>query len=209
MAGDRKSPVSRDPATVRARILDAAQAEFMAEGYAAASTNRIVARFEGSKPTVFRHFPTKRALYEAVVTRIADRWAERIDWRSIDVEEPRAWLERFAAMALRWILSDENLFLGRMAVTEGAELTNAAALYRAHASAPIEALLAERFAGWTVEGRLASTDPARDATAFLDLTLAGMVSRRLYGMPPLDEGGLADHVRHTVGLFLDGRGRET
>ncbi|MFK5047857.1 TetR/AcrR family transcriptional regulator, partial [Klebsiella pneumoniae] len=52
-----KAPVSRNPAVVRARILDAAQAEFMEHGYAGASTNRILDRFGGSKPTMFRHFP--------------------------------------------------------------------------------------------------------------------------------------------------------
>src|SRR5687767_13768983 len=120
MVEKSKPRVSRKPEAVQARILDAAQAEFMAEGYAGASTNRILERFGGSKPTMFRHFPTKRALYHAVVTRVASRWAEQIDLGNIKGAAPEEWLSAFTRQAVHWILSEENLFLGRMGVLEGA-----------------------------------------------------------------------------------------
>lgn len=206
MADEGKPRVSRDPERVRARILDAAQAEFMAEGFAAASTNRILERFGGSKPTMFRHFPTKRAMYEAVVTRIASRWPETIELESLAGDPPEQWLTAFATRAVRWILSEENVFLGRMAVIEGRDGSHAAELYRRHASQPIEAALAARFRRWTEDRVLASPDPARDATSFLDLTLTGPVSRRLYGIEQtMDDEALARHVAHAVGLFLAGR----
>src|SRR5689334_20651314 len=119
--------VTRNPDIVRASILDAAQAEFMAEGYAGASTNRIVERFGRSKPTLFRHYPTKRALFEGVVARIASRWAEQVDWREIPADVPEVWLRSFAARALRWILSDDNIFVSRMAVSSGHEFPEVAA----------------------------------------------------------------------------------
>lgn len=201
-----KPPVSRKPEVVRARILDAAQAEFMAEGYAGASTNRILERFGGSKPTMFRHFSTKRAMYEAVVTRIASRWAERINLSDSAGAGPKDWLIAFAIDAVRWILSEENIFLGRMAVLEAGSTTKAAELYRTHASVPIEAALADKLEQWTRQGLLASLDPARDAISFLDLTLAGPVSRRLYGAEgPLSDTTVASNVAHAVSLFLDGR----
>jgi AcrR family transcriptional regulator len=196
---------SRKPEAVRARILDAAQAEFMAEGFAGASTNRMLEVFGGSKPTMFRHFPTKRALFEGVVARIAGRWASQIDLARITSDDPAHWLRDFGGMALRWILTDENIFVGRMAIAEGAAFPGVSAIYRSLAVEPIEAALTDRLRSWTENNRLRCTDPHRDAVHFLDLTLSGMVSRRLYGVPIEQADALDEHVARCVALFLDGR----
>lgn len=200
-----RSPVSRNPEVVRTRILDAAQAEFMAEGFAGASTNRILERFGGSKPTMFRHFETKRALFEAVVARIAERWRDAVDMADVSDAEPRAWLERFAIRALAWILTDESIFVGRMAIAEGHLFPEVGETYRQHAVTPLNDLLAAQLAAWTARGLLACDEPQRDALAFFDLTLAGMVSRKLYRVDAgFDVASLSDHARRCVALFLDG-----
>lgn len=196
---------SRKPEAVRERILDAAQAEFMAHGFAAASTNRILERFAGSKPTMFRHFPTKRAMFGGVVQRIAARWRSAIDPAGITADDPQGWLQAFGLLALAWITSDENIFVGRMAVAEGAEFPEVSELYRREAVEPIEATLADRLSAWAQAGLITTADPARDALAFLDLTLAGQVSRLLYGAPRPDPAALAAHVGYCVTLFLNGR----
>ncbi|MFY8196325.1 TetR/AcrR family transcriptional regulator [Novosphingobium sp. B1] len=200
-----RSPVSRNPEVVRARVLDAAQAEFMAEGFAGASTNRILERFGGSKPTMFRHFPTKRALFEAVVARIAERWRDAVDMTGLDDAQPRAWLETFALRALAWILSDESIFVGRMAIAEGHLFPEVGETYRAVAVDPLNAMLTARLAQWTEKGLLTCSAPQRSALAFFDLTLAGMVSRKLYRVEDsFDEPALAAHAALCVGVFLDG-----
>ena len=55
-----------------ARILDAAE-RVLAEKGAAASTEDVAARAEVGIGTVFRHFPTKSELLEAVLRRLLDR----------------------------------------------------------------------------------------------------------------------------------------
>lgn len=200
-----RSPVSRNPEVVRARILDAAQAEFMAEGFAGASTNRILERFGGSKPTMFRHFETKRALFEAVVARIAERWRDVVDMADVSDAEPQGWLECFALRALTWILSDESIFVGRMAIAEGHLFPEVGATYRQHAVTPLNDLLAAQLAAWTARGLLTCDDPERAALAFFDLTLAGMVSRKLYRVEAsFDDASLADHASTCVRIFLHG-----
>lgn len=205
MASAVKSPVSRNPEVVRARILDAAQAEFMAEGFAGASTNRILERFGGSKPTMFRHFPTKRALFEAVVARIAARWRDAVDMRGADSSDPESWLHAFATRALAWILTDESIFVGRMAIAEGHLFPEVGETYRALAVEPLNALLAAQLCDWTQAGLLACEEPERDALAFFNLTLAGMVSRKLYRVDAgFDASSLAEHAGRCTALFLDG-----
>ena len=196
----------RSPDIVRGRILDAAQAEFMVAGYAGASTNRMLDRFGGSKPTMFRHFPTKRALFEGVVARIASSWAGQIAWRTLPEDDPAGWLVYFAHLVLDWILADENIFVGRMAVAEGAAFPEIADTYRTLAVDPIEAVLADHLRDWTKAGVLTCLDPRRDATSFLDLTVSGIVSRRLYHVGALPcRHDLEQHVNHAVALFLHGR----
>lgn len=198
---ERKAPVSRKPAVVMARILDAAQAEFMAHGFAAASTNRILERFGGSKPTMFRYYPTKKALFAAVVERIAQGWTGDGPWCAAPA--PRDWLAGFTRHAATWILRDETIFVGRMAIAEGTAFPEVGETYRALAVEPMQRQLADRLAQWTAQGLLACTDPAGDAVHYLDLALSGLVSRRLYAVEAVAD--LDAHVAAVVDLFLNGR----
>jgi len=204
-APSRRAQHSRKPEVVRARILDAAQAEFMAHGFAAASTNRILERFGGSKPTMFRHYPTKRALFAGVVERIAGGWRDTIRADTIAASDPEAWLVACTTMALQWILTPENLFVGRMAIAEGHDFPEVAQVYRHGAVVPLEAMFAERLRAWTSAGLLDCRDPERDAQALLDLTLSGQVSRALYRVAGPDNHALGAHAAYCVALFLRGR----
>lgn len=202
-----KGPISRDPATVARRILAAAEREFMTHGYEAASTNRIVAGFGGSKATLFRHFPTKQALLAAVVQRIAEGWEEAVDWRSIPDAPPQPWLVAFATRMLAWLLGDGPLFVGRLGIAEGHKFPGLAHVFHASAGAPLQQALARRLADWTHAQTLACADPAADAQRFFDLTFAGPVSRALYASERLAGAGLAAQVTGAVDLFLAARTR--
>lgn len=200
-----QAPVSRDPVIVTNRILDAAQAEFMEAGYDGANTNRIVQRLGGSKATLFRHFPTKRALMEAVIRRIASRWPDEVKWERIEATEPREWLHEFGLMALKWILGEDKLFLGWIGIAERRSLPGTAKIFHAAASRPLEKLLESRLRDWTSTGLVASTTPGVDAARFFDLVLAGAVSRRLYGLGGLrTASAMQAYVAHAVDLFLYG-----
>jgi AcrR family transcriptional regulator len=200
-----KAPVSRRPETVTGRILDAAQAEFMAAGYEAASTNQITATFGGSKATLFRYFPTKEQLLEAVIRRIALRWQGAVAAREIEATAPKPWLIVFATRVLGWILQDEPLFVGRLAIAEGHKFPRLSQVFQEAAGGPLQAVLAERLHSWTAKGELACDDPARDAMQFLDLVVTGAVSRALYRQKAMTARELAVHVESSVDLFLNGR----
>lgn len=60
----------------RRAIADAAAAEFLAEGYAAASMDAITSRSGVSKATVYKHFGTKERLFLAVIAGLLrETWA--------------------------------------------------------------------------------------------------------------------------------------
>lgn len=76
----RRAP--RLPAALRRdQLLDAAVEAFAAGGYRGASTAGIAARLGVSEPTLFRHFPSKRALFLAAIDRSADRLIDA--WRAL------------------------------------------------------------------------------------------------------------------------------
>ena len=199
-----KAPVSRNPEVVAARILDAAQAEFMAYGYEAASTNRITRGFGGSKATLFRYFPSKEALLEAVVRRIAGGWRERVDCAEIPTDSPECWLTVFGTRTLEWLLTDELIFLGRLGISEGRKFPRLERVFQQTAGRPLQDVLAQRLRAWTADGGLVCRQPRKDAERFLDLVASGAVSRTLYGYAPLSGAALVAHVRGAVALYLYG-----
>jgi AcrR family transcriptional regulator len=86
---------ARLPAPVRReQILDAAIEVFARSGYRDAGTAVIAARLGVSEPTLFRHFPTKRALYLAAIDRSAEVLIGR--WRELAAAAPTALAALFA-----------------------------------------------------------------------------------------------------------------
>jgi AcrR family transcriptional regulator len=67
-----EKPLRADARRNRARVLDVAQEMFFAEGMAV-PIDAIAERAGVGVGTVYRHFPTKEALFEAIMTR-------RIEW---------------------------------------------------------------------------------------------------------------------------------
>lgn len=188
-----------------ARILDAAQVEFMRVGYARANTNVMAENHGVSKATIFRYFPTKEKLFEAVIQRISGRWHAHINWGAISEEDPRKWLRAFGVRALRWILTEETLFVGRMAISEGPSHEEVRHLWPKYATDPILGVLTGEFRKWQNAGLLSRGDARQRAVAFLDLTLSGRVSRALYGHAERsDDAALSRHVDACVAIFLEG-----
>lgn len=178
----------------------------MAHGYEAASTNRIAERFAGSKATLFRHFATKEALLEAVVRRIAGQWEGAVDWKSLPGGAPVEWLEAIGLRILGWILGDEPLFIGRLAIAEGHKFPALERTFEQAASRPLRAVIARQLRRWSRAGLVACPHPAADADHWIDLVVSGAVSRRLYGAPPITEAQVRAHVSRAVELFIDGCG---
>jgi AcrR family transcriptional regulator len=81
----------------RRRLLDAALAEFAAQGYGGANINRISQAAGFAQGTVYNYFPGKQALFEALVEDIAGQHAALILQGVAIAADPAARLERFFA----------------------------------------------------------------------------------------------------------------
>ncbi|MFF1817140.1 TetR/AcrR family transcriptional regulator [Kribbella sp. NPDC058245] len=83
-------PLRRTPTQDRAsrqveRILDAACAEVVERGYDAASTSGIAKRAEIAVGSVYRYFPDKRSLIQAIERRNQARYTEAVSLRLAEV----------------------------------------------------------------------------------------------------------------------------
>lgn len=99
LALERK-PERKKSAAKSAAILDGAMQEFLANGYAATSMDRVAAAAGVSKATVYSHFHDKSSLFASLVQELAEESfkATSIDLRdaSTFTGEPREVLTRLA-----------------------------------------------------------------------------------------------------------------
>ena len=75
------------------QILDAAAGLFAQHGYADADTQLLADKLGVGKGTIYRYFPSKKALFLAAADRVMRQLRERIDLRIKDVADP---LDRIA-----------------------------------------------------------------------------------------------------------------
>lgn len=156
----------------------------------------------GSKATLFRYFPTKDDLLEAVVLQIVSRWQDSVHPETISAIEPRSWLLSFGALTLQWLLSEERIFVGRLVIIDGKRFPNLRKMWLQHASGPIHAAIVNKLTHWKAIGAIASPNPDRDAQCYTNLVFTGAVSNVYYGAPPLSPSALSTHVESSVDFFM-------
>jgi AcrR family transcriptional regulator len=194
---------------VDTRILDAARGLFFERGLAGASMDEIAGRARAGKPTVYSRFPTKEALFTAVVMRsVADKLAhfegyvppgETIDER----------LESVGRTLLHWALVGDTIGLLRLAIAEALRFPDLASsvyrMTRGRASEVVARLLSE-VAHSDERGRLPAFAPERLATTtrfFQDLVILPLIMRALYGeVLAALRAEIEPHVAQTVAFFL-------
>ncbi|MFI7103097.1 TetR/AcrR family transcriptional regulator [Streptomyces sp. NPDC050161] len=87
----RRVPVQRRSAQRLARILDACAEVLEETGYEGLSTRAVAGRAEVPIGSVYRFFPNKRAMAEALAGRNLDSYADRITRELADPGGPVAW----------------------------------------------------------------------------------------------------------------------
>lgn len=195
---------------VDARILDAACQVFLERGLAGASMEEIAARARAGKPTIYARFPTKEALFTAVVMRSVAASIARFESH---VPTGATIEERLASVGetvLRSILVSDTIGLGRLAIAEARRFPDlASSVYRMARERGKEAEAA-RLLGEVARsdefGMLSAFAPERLATTaafFQDLVVMPLLLRALFGEKP--EALCAEigpHVARAVAFFL-------
>lgn len=115
-------PPKEEAAETSTRIIETAAQLFAAQGYAATSVEQVVAACNAGKDTIYRRFPSKLALFGAVVEHARVRILERLEKEIAAADragDPMTRLRRVARWFLTVNLDPELLAFRRIALSEG------------------------------------------------------------------------------------------
>ena len=185
----------------RRRIVAAAEAAFVAQGFRL-TTMDMVARGAGcSKKTLYKLFDSKEELFQELLTT-SRRAFERLP---VDAAlPPERALEAFLADLAAMILRDSHIALTRIAVAEAGQLPRPLA---APAGEPEIARLAlgEYLAELDRSGAYDVADPAEAARMLIGMALGAFHHELLAGLEArVPEEALARRIRASVRIFLRG-----
>ena len=108
-----KAAVKPVETTRRKRLIDAAEHEFLRDGYHAATMDRIAARAGMSKKTLYQVFPAKEALFRAM---IADRRAPLMEDVPSEGRGAEALLSDLLTRAARFMLARRQIAMCRLVI---------------------------------------------------------------------------------------------
>lgn len=192
----------------REDILQAAVTEFRANGFEATSMDKIAARANVSKRTVYNHFPSKEELFAAILLQLWESSAPLLD---LPYQAGRPLREQLLDLlsAKMSMLNDTNfLDLAKVAI--------AATIHSPERAQEMVAKLGEREEGvctWIrgaqADGKLAAVDPV-----FAAHQLQGLLKTFAFwpqitmGQAPLDQTMQKRVVESAVDMFLASYGLE-
>jgi AcrR family transcriptional regulator len=194
---------------VESRILDAARRVFLERGLAGASMDEIAGLACAGKPTIYARFPSKEALFTAVVMQSVAANMARYEAYTPTGATIEDRLESVAATVLQWILVSDAIRLMRVAIAEAPRFPDLASsvygMARDRATQAVARLLAEAAQSDEL-GTLPAFAPERVTTTtrfFQDVVVLPLVMRALFG-EQLNElrAEIAPHVRGSVAFFL-------
>ena len=186
-ARKRKSARGRPPAeevAARAeRLLDVATEVFLDKGFKGASMSEIAQRAGASKQTLYARYPSKAALFAALVERKASHLFEAIgplgEGRSL-----RDTLVHCGSEMLDLILSKDARGVHRVVIAECAEFPELGELFWDRGPGRTRAMLANYLRAQQKLGNIQCGDPEQAVEIFMGLLLSGVSLRASLGLPP-------------------------
>lgn len=193
---------------VEERILDAAGRVFLERGFEGASVEEIAEAASAGKATIYARFPSKQALFAAVIGRLVRRNTslDAFACAGRSIEER---LDSLAAIILVRLLTPETIGLIRVAVAEARRFPDLAisvsCMGRERPKEAVARVFGELAASDAIGGSPAFAPErlAETARRFLDLVVLPMLVRALFGedlAALLRE--IEPHAARSVAFFL-------
>lgn len=187
----------------RAAILNLAAASFLKRGYAGTSMSAIAAEMGGSKGTLWNYFPSKEALFDAVLDNETIAYRQNLG----DVLDPcgdlRATLTRFCESLLEKVTSPEALALHRLAQSETQRFPEVGRIFFERAPMRTYELLGRYLERCMDDGRIRRADPERLARRITALCLSGVHQGLMLGLPErTTPEELAHDIEDTVDIIM-------
>jgi len=196
-------PTRHAAAALPDRILDAAQALFLAQGFEATTLDQIAAGAGATKRTLYVKIGDKAELFAHAVRRMLDLRREKLN----DVAgagSPAERLVRFGDNLLAIALDPDVLRLYRLLVAEAPRFPSLATLMEEQMTHGARARLATLLRDEVRRKRLTLHDPELAAELLLNMIVWSPQRAVLFGVGPWSAARRARWVRAAVRLFLKG-----
>jgi TetR/AcrR family transcriptional regulator, regulator of autoinduction and epiphytic fitness len=208
LAGDRARPRAR-PATRAdnmARIIEAASALFAAQGFAGTSMEQVASTCQAGKDTIYRRFPSKLALFGAVLEHAHGRWLAELNQftkRLPKDGDPLDRLKRVARWFLEVNLDPQLVAFKRISITES--FVFAGKIQPGGQDDPFMTLLMTYVAAAQDAGQIAAGDRWFIASQLVHSVVSLPLNETLVGSTALASKVARDrHFKKAWGLFLSG-----
>lgn len=199
----------QDPAK-RTQILDGAKRCFLSVGFEAASMNDITSESGVSKGTLYVYFEDKEDLFGALIDREKSAVMNAAQHQlELPGTVPEA-LHRFGAYVTGRLTSDEVIRAQRMVLGVAERMPEVAQRFFSGDSFSAHHILKDWLNHRVAEGALAIEDTDLASRQFLELSMASIYKRRLFGnLPkPVPQKEIDRVVYSAVALFMGYYGRK-
>lgn len=204
-SGRRGRPRLDEVEAITSAVIDAARSSFLNEGYRMASMEAIAARAGVSKKTLYVRFPTKDALFTAVVKRQVAEWSEYVaQLEHAPLTTLRERLEHHAYSFLDVQARPEVQAFGRLLLSEARTFPELARIYHENATGFALDLIAGELEGAAETEHFAVKDARAAAVTFMGLMSEWSTMNSLLGISSTS----AERKRvakYRVAIFMDGR----
>jgi AcrR family transcriptional regulator len=187
----------------RDAILAVAATSFLEHGYAGTTMSAIAATLGGSKGTLWSYFPSKEALFAAVLDQATENFRAQLSQILDPCGDLSATLRRFCSSLMERVTSPEAIALHRLVIGEGGRFPEMGRIFHERAPRLTHALLAEYLEGAMDRGLMRRDDPLSAARLLISLCLAGCHQLLLMGMIEKATPDLLDRdVDAAMALYL-------
>ncbi len=186
----------------REKIVTSAIALFSEKGFSGTTTRALARKAGISEALLFRHFPDKKSLYEAI---LETKREERIPALLANLPVDKGPGPLLCELALR--IEGQNardpsfLRLLLFSALEGHKLSD---LFFQRRTLPVREFLIDYFRKQIQERRLRKIDPETTALAFMAMVFGYIQSRIILRIPQVVRRPSADLLKSYVEIFLKG-----
>lgn len=191
----------------RQAILDAGRRMFITHGYSAVSMDAIAEAAPVSKPTLYKHFKGKQALFAAVIEAHCQTLLSAVKTQQAQHLDPEAGLKAIAHAFIDTLYAEDALQLYRLMIAEQQQFPELGQLVFTVGAEPVLAQLAAYLEELDRQGILGINDITLASQLFFGMLKGDCHLRCLLGL----QNGLSDLEKQqlidaSVALFLKGYG---
>jgi AcrR family transcriptional regulator len=185
----------------RRAILEVAERSFRERGFADTSMSTIAAELGGSKTTLWTYFPSKDALFAAVIDSKIETFEAKLNEALIPAGGTEAALARFGLVFLNKILDPQSMSLHRLIVAETERFPQIGEAFAVRGPDRVRQRLCRYMEQEMAAGRLRTGDPLVATRQFIGLLQSGCYLDRVWRptRPPITR--IEDDVALAVDSF--------